>query len=456
MPRFSFSICSLLLVFLCVAVRGVSAFSLTTASPVVKNELAAVLDKGTQYDFTEDEKSGMHPAKYLVNKADFTPYMENVKRVVETGKLFRYANKNPADNECACLEKEFQNLFGFDHALSLNSCSSAILLGLISMGLKPGDKVLMPAFTFVAVPSAVVWAQGEVVLCEIDDNYALDLDDLEKKIEETGSRFLLMSYMRGHVPDMDRLKAIIKKYDLKVLEDCAHALGVEWKGEQLGKIGQCAAFSFQSNKIVDAGEGGILATNDPEIMIKSTLLAGCYEANILKHYDLEPYRDMVDSYLGTLAHFNFRMSNLQAAMIKPQLVEVEERTVLHNENYEVIDWALDQTEMQLCGFEPHTRPSLDSLQIQLNGLTEPQLRRFLELCGDHKIPMGGFLDNNARAFWNWKFLGEEACAIERCPKTYDIVRRAVDLRLPHHMTKAQNFDMCMRLNAIYRQAKQEA
>mmetsp|Transcript_33239 Transcript_33239/g.43805 ORF Transcript_33239/g.43805 Transcript_33239/m.43805 type:complete len:461 (-) Transcript_33239:326-1708(-) len=434
-----------------------SGFSLTVSSTVSKS-LAEFTKTGESlvledYELTEDRSSTMHPAQYLVNKAEYEQVLPNAERVIREGKLFRYANKNPEDNECALLEKEFQDTFGFDHALSLNSCSSAILLGLISMGMKPGDKVLMPAFTFVAVPSSVVWAQGEVVLCEIDDNYALDLDDLEKKIESSGSRFLLMSYMRGHIPDMDRLKRIVEKYDLQVLEDCAHALGIKWRGEQVGKLGRCAAFSTQSNKIIDAGEGGILASDDPEIIIKSTLLSGCYEANIHKHFDLGKYSDMVNELLGTVAHFNFRMANVQAALIRPQIAEVEERSVKHNENFKVFETYLNQEEMKLPSLEAHTRPSLDSLQIQVNKLSESQLRSFLSICQEQGIPMGGFLDNNARAFWNWKFLGQDQCEISNCPKTHEIVSKCCDLRLPHQMTEAQTFDLVQRLNRIYEQVK---
>lgn len=114
----------------------------------------------------------------------------------------------------------------------------------MAMGLEQDDKVLLPAFTFVAVPSAIIHAGGKPTLVEISENYSICLDDLEKKIVETGAKFLVLSYMRGHVPDMDRLMEIVEKYDIQMLEDTAHALGVEWKGKQVGKFGKACAFSF--------------------------------------------------------------------------------------------------------------------------------------------------------------------------------------------------------------------
>jgi len=102
----------------------------------------------------------------------------------------------------------------------------------------------MPAFTFVAVPSAVIHAGGDPILVEVSKNYSICLEDLEKKIIETGAKYMVNSYMRGHVPDMDKLMELVKKYNIRMLEDTAHALGVEWKGKQVGKFGECCAFSF--------------------------------------------------------------------------------------------------------------------------------------------------------------------------------------------------------------------
>lgn len=109
---------------------------------------------------------------------------------------------------------------------------------------------------------------------------------------------MVMSYMRGHVPDMDRLMSIVNKHGIHMMEDTAHALGVTWRGKQVGKFGEMCAFSFQSNKIVDGGEGGILCSDDSKLIVIANYLTGCYEYNINKHFDINEDMKFVLSHLG--------------------------------------------------------------------------------------------------------------------------------------------------------------
>ena len=129
---------------------------------------------------------------------------ENVQRVLNTGRLFRYDCKAPGESETSLLEKEFASYMGCKYAIAVNSCSSALFISLLCAGVKPGDSVFIPAFTFAAVPSSVVHANAKPLLIEIDENYSIDLMDFEEKVKNNREvKHLLLSYMRGYVPNLD-------------------------------------------------------------------------------------------------------------------------------------------------------------------------------------------------------------------------------------------------------------
>mmetsp|Transcript_12151 Transcript_12151/g.26455 ORF Transcript_12151/g.26455 Transcript_12151/m.26455 type:complete len:124 (+) Transcript_12151:257-628(+) len=121
----------------------------------------------------------------------------------------------------------------------------------------------MPAFTFIAVPSSIVLAGGRPVLVNITKDLYIDIQDLETQIKQSKARILMLSYMRGFMPNLDEVMELCKRMGVEVIEDCAHALGNSYKGRLLGTYGCMSNVSFQANKIIDAGEGGIVSTNDP-------------------------------------------------------------------------------------------------------------------------------------------------------------------------------------------------
>ncbi|MGA9602952.1 MAG: aminotransferase class I/II-fold pyridoxal phosphate-dependent enzyme, partial [Methyloceanibacter sp.] len=143
---------------------------------------------------------------------------------MRTGKLFRYSDSQPEDSEVAWLEHDFAEYLGSRHALAVNSCSVAIELALIACGVEPGSKVLVPGFTFTAVPSAIVMLHAIPVFVECTEDYRLDIDDLRRKITSE-TRVLLLSHMRGHISDMDAITELCTAHGVTLIEDAAHALG---------------------------------------------------------------------------------------------------------------------------------------------------------------------------------------------------------------------------------------
>ena len=245
-----------------------------------------------------------------------------VNRLLSTGDLFRYtaAEGSPV----ALLEQEFADLLGARYALAVASCSAALFLSLKALDLPRGARVLIPAFTFAAVPSAVVHADCVPVLVEVGENYRVDMADFAEKLD--GADAVLISHMRGHTSDMDAIMDLCDAQGIPVVEDAAHSLGTEWHGRKIGTIGKVGCFSFQSYKLVNAGEGGILITDDPEIAARCVIMSGAYESNWKKHPGMQ------NSYMlwqNKLPLYNMRMQNLSAAVIRPQLCEVAGRVGGH-------------------------------------------------------------------------------------------------------------------------------
>ncbi len=203
-----------------------------------------------------------------------------VERLLQAGDLFRYTAAE--DAPVSLLEQEFAKMMGSSYALAVSSCSAALFLSLKALGLPRGARVLIPGFTFAAVPSSVVHADCMPVLCEVGENYRIDLSDFEKKL--TGDiAAVIISHMRGHTSDMDAIMTLCNAAGVPVVEDAAHSLGTLWKGHKIGTIGKVGCFSFQSYKMVNAGEGGILVTDDADLVARAIIMSGAYEHNWKKH-----------------------------------------------------------------------------------------------------------------------------------------------------------------------------
>ena len=255
---------------------------------------------------------------------------KSVIEALNTKRLFRYQYKS-TKSAVNKLEELICDYVGSKFSLATSSATNAIFLALKSLGIDENSKVLIPSFTFTAVPSAVVQCGAEPVLVDITEDYVIDLKDLEVKISTSQAKYLLLSHMRGHLCDMDKVVEICEKNDVVLIEDAAHALGVKWKGRFAGTFGLLGIFSLQSYKVINAGEGGILITNDPYIFWKTVVMSGSYEDNYLSHSIHN--QEIASSYKNQLPVFNVRMNVLTAAAAIPQLQKIEETIENLNEKY---------------------------------------------------------------------------------------------------------------------------
>ena len=202
---------------------------------------------------------------------------EAIDALMSSGDLFRYTASQ--DAPVALLEQEFAELLGSKYALAVSSCSAALFLSLKALDLPRDARVLIPGFTFAAVPSSVVHADCIPVLCEVGENYRINLADFEAKLSQDISA-VLISHMRGHTSDMDAILALCVAHDIPVLEDAAHSLGTTWHGRNIGTLGRIGCFSFQSYKMINAGEGGILITDDADLVARAVIMSRCIRAQL--------------------------------------------------------------------------------------------------------------------------------------------------------------------------------
>jgi dTDP-4-amino-4,6-dideoxygalactose transaminase len=148
-------------------------------------------------------------------------------------------------------------------------------------------------------------------------DYRIDLDDFRGEASRADA--ILISHMRGHTSDMDAIMALADAAGLPVIEDAAHSLGTTWGGRNIGTIGKIGCFSFQSYKLLNAGEGGILITDDPDHRPRAVIMSGAYEHNWKKHPVLQ---DAFARWQNRLPLYNTRLNNLSAAVIRPQIAEI--------------------------------------------------------------------------------------------------------------------------------------
>lgn len=350
-----------------------------------------------------------------------------IERLLQTGDLFRYTA--PEGAPVARLEAEFAEFLGSRYALAVASCSAALFLALKALDLPRGAKVLIPAFTFAAVPSAVVHAECEPVLVEVGTSLRIDLNDFRAKLESADA--VLISHMRGHTSDMDAIMEACDAKGIPVIEDAAHSLGTLWSGRKIGTLGKIGCFSFQSYKMVNAGEGGMFVTDDPELAARAVIMSGAYEYNWKKHPGLQ---NSFHHWQNRLPLYNMRMQNLSAAVIRPQIPEIAKRVAAGRRGHDRVAAKLAAHPwFEVPPALPQEDRAPDSLQFLLRGFdSDEDAKAFLAAAGRRGVAVQifGLSPDNARAFWNWQFLGQ----MPDLPMTRSMLMRACDLRLPTRLS----------------------
>jgi len=373
--------------------------------------------------------------------------IQRAVKLMSTGALFRYTPG--VLSETALAEEAITAYTGFKYCVGFNSCGSALFVALKCLGVQPDEAVLANAFSFTAVPSAIHHAGAVPMYVETTDSFVLDLDDLRAKITPK-TKYLMLTHMRGKLTDMEGVYGLAREFDLKVVEDCAHALGVQWDGVQVGRSASVACFSTQSAKVINAGEGGFLCTDDDEIAARAACYAGCYEQLNLQHI-VAPSQAVFDAVKFETPNYSLRMSDLTACCVRPQIDDLEERIAKYNTRYKTIVASLSGCDsIHIPELDDRIRPVCDSLQFNLLGFTSGQVDAFLASCKARGMPVGLFgSKENARNFRNWQY----APATTALPETERIIAAAIDVRLPAAFDDADFDQMAAVLLAAIDDAK---
>jgi perosamine synthetase len=208
-------------------------------------------------------------------------------------------------------EKAFSDYLGGGHALAVSNGTVALQLALTTLGIGRGDEVIVPNFTFGASINAIIHAGATPVLADIEaETWTIDIAELKKLITPR-TKAIMPVHIYGQPARLDEIKAIANEKGLFVIEDCAEALGATYKNRRIGLDGDCTTFSFFANKSITTGEGGMVVFKDPEMAKR---------ARILRDHGMSPQKRYWHDYAG----FNFRMTNMQAAIGVAQMGRIDE------------------------------------------------------------------------------------------------------------------------------------
>jgi dTDP-4-amino-4,6-dideoxygalactose transaminase len=208
----------------------------------------------------------MYPGGMMIDAEEEAAVLE----VLRTRRLFRYYGPQPGPSQTEELERAFAGHTGARYALAVTSGTAALVCGLQGIGVGPGDEVIVPAYTWIASASAVLAVGAVPVLAEMDKTLTLDPADVERKITPY-TRAIMAVHMRGAPCRMAELSDIARRRGLKLIEDVAQANGGSYRGRRLGTIGDVGCFSLQFNKIITAGEGGMVITDDETVWKRAVM-----------------------------------------------------------------------------------------------------------------------------------------------------------------------------------------
>ena len=350
-----------------------------------------------------------------------------VTKVLRRQKIFRYLGRTDEEgpSESAQLEQAFCEFTGCQYAIGTTGGTTALIAGLVGIGVGVGDEVIIPAYTYIATPAACLVVGAIPVIAEIDESMTLDPEDVAGKITEH-TRAILPVHMRGMACNMDAIMELARKHDLKVIEDCAQADGGLYKGKRLGTIGDVGCFSFDFYKLMATGEGGMLVTSDEHTYMRAQSYhdtAACWR----------PDRYARERMAGELfCGENYRMSELQGAVGLAQIRKL----------YGIVRGLISAKKRVRSGLQPSDalRPSRDNdpddgagglIMIAKDTATA---RTAMEALKAEGVNAGGIFNDQVRdwhIYSNWEHILEQKSATEEgCPFTCPYYKG----RLPDYST----------------------
>ncbi|MBU4531733.1 MAG: aminotransferase class I/II-fold pyridoxal phosphate-dependent enzyme [Hoeflea sp.] len=348
--------------------------------------------------------------------------------VLTSGRLHRYNTVAGEPSKASELEQAYAAYQGARYCLACASGGYAMAIALRAAGLGQGETVLTNGFTLAPVPGAIASAGGKPVLVEITADLVIDLEDLDRKARSTGARFLLLSNMRGHLADMDRLSDIIRRHSMILIEDCAHTMGAAWNSRKSGSFGLAGCFSTQTYKHLNSGEGGLLTSDDPDFMARAIVLSGSYM--LYERHGAAPPPEVFDRIRLETPNMSGRMDNLRAAILLPQLARLEDSIARWNERYRTVEEGLKSVEGLVLPRRPEAERYVgSSIQFRLPGLSRSGADAFVAACKALGVELKWFGASDPVGFTSthhsWRYVDPQVL-----PETDHVLSTLFDMRLP--------------------------
>lgn len=346
--------------------------------------------------------------------------------VMQHGRLHRYNIAGDEIAEAALLEEEFAAQTGAAYCLAVASGGYAMTTALRACGVGHGDKVLTNAFTLAPVPGAIAAVGAAPVFVGVTEDLVIDLDDLASKLDQAS--ILLLSHMRGHICDMNLLMDMCNAAGVTVVEDCAHTMGASWDGISSGRWGNFGCYSTQTYKHVNSGEGGLLISDDATGMARAIMLSGSYML-FEKHRAAPPVETFAQIKYET-PNISGRMDNLRAAILRPQLRDLDVQAKRWNDRYAVLaDGLAGTTGLRLPDRPAKEKFVASSFQFLLLDWEPAKVQDVLARCAARGVELKWFGGAEPVGFTSrydsWRYAKSA-----RMPASDRVLAGIVDMRLP--------------------------
>jgi len=352
--------------------------------------------------------------------------IEAAVEVMRHGRLHRYNLAEGEVGETALLEREFADQVGAKYCLAVASGGYALATALRAVGVGHGDRVLTNAFTLAPVPGSIAAVGATPAYVDVTEDLTIDLEDLTAKAGQ--AKVLMLSHMRGHLCDMGRLMEICNAAGIIVIEDCAHTMGAEWNGVPSGRHGAIGCYSCQTYKHVNSGEGGLLVTDDAEIAARAIMLSGSYM--LFGRHLAAPEPEVFEQIKFETPNISGRMDNLRAAILRPQLRDLDAQVARWNDRYRTLESGLRGTP----GLRVVERPALEtyvgsSFQFLLLDWAAERVQEVLRRCAVRGVELKWFGGAEPVAFTSrydsWRYAETPGL-----PNSDRILAGIIDMRVP--------------------------
>lgn len=380
--------------------------------------------------------------------------IEACRRVIESKDLFKI---NGGAREVFHFEEELKEKLGTAYAVTMTSGKAALISALIGMGIGPGDEVIVPAYTYIATAIAVTAVGAIPVIAEVNETLTLDPEDFEKKISPY-TKAVIPVHIQGFPCDMDRITAIAKAHGLFVLEDACQSDGGRYHGKRLGTIGDAGAYSFNYFKVITAGEGGAMVTNDRGIYERGLIY---HDSSAIAYFGNQLETVEAEQFCGA----EYRVSEFTGAILREQLKKMDP---ILSDLHRIHDTFVEKLR-DAYTFLPSNDPAGDcDTTLAFFFATEAEAKAFSEKAGAAGYGNTRPIDTGKHVYCNWTPIMNRRGAYhpamdpfkmeankhlhhdyrpDMCPKTLDLLSRTVYIGLHPDMTDADIDAMVKALKA---------